>query len=177
VRSFASHFEGNTVSDRCNRGILAHGSLQAFDAFVLPAGSQRQGHREQGRKASAAELLGPDDERVGRLLNAVMIDDDHIDTQPLRQQNLSLRVDAVVDRDQQVGAPEGEFVDGAGTEAVSFVPVRQIRPRLNSEAGQSRAQNVRTEDPITVVIAEDGDPLLAADLSKHTVGCAGHPGN
>jgi hypothetical protein len=48
-------------------------------------------------------------------------------TQPLRQQNLSLRVDAIVDRDQKVGAAKGEFVDGAGTETVSLVSVGQIR--------------------------------------------------
>ena len=36
-----SLLEWNTVGDRCDRSILAHGSPQTFDPFVLPAGSQR----------------------------------------------------------------------------------------------------------------------------------------
>jgi hypothetical protein len=72
--------QGNAVGDRCDRRILAHGGSKAFDSFVLPAGPQRQVHCEQGGEASSAELLRPNDERIGLLLNAVMVDDDHIDT-------------------------------------------------------------------------------------------------
>ncbi len=89
-----------TIGERCDRGILAHGSLQAFDPLLFPADSQRQSNSEQGRKTSSAELLGPDCECIGPPLNTVMVDDNHIDTQPVRELNLSLRVDAVVDRDQ-----------------------------------------------------------------------------
>jgi hypothetical protein len=111
------------------------------------------------------------------VLNAVMVDDDHIDTQPLRQQNLPLRVDAVVDREQQIRTAQGEFMDGKRTETVPFVPVGQIRLRLNSETGQTRAQNVRSENTVAVIVAKDCDPPLVADGGKHAVDCIGHPRN
>jgi hypothetical protein len=62
----------------------------------------------------------------------VMVDDNHIDAQSLRQKDLSVRVNSVVDRDQKIGAAQREFVNRTGTETISLVSVGQIRSRLNS---------------------------------------------
>jgi hypothetical protein len=49
--------------------------------------------------------------------------------------------------------------------------------RLNSEADQNRAQYVRSEDPVAVVIAKDRNPLLVTDGRQYAFDCVGDPWN
>jgi hypothetical protein len=65
-------------------------------------------HREEGREASAAELLGPNGECIGLLLNPVMVDHQNVDPHPLGQQDCHARVDSVIDGDQNVGTGQGD---------------------------------------------------------------------
>ena len=55
-----------------------------------------------------------------------MVDDDNVDSQPLRQQNFLLSVDSVVYRNQKVGTSLGELMDSLRTEAIPFVPVGKV---------------------------------------------------
>jgi len=75
-------------------------------ADFLPAGPVSQSDSKYSGKACAAKLLGPNGECLRLFLNAVMVDDNHIDAQSLRQRNFFLCVDSVVDRDQEVGAAQ-----------------------------------------------------------------------
>jgi hypothetical protein len=45
------------------------------------------------------------------ILDAVVIDHDDVDSQPLRQSNCRPRVNAVIDRDQQVGSGARKAMD------------------------------------------------------------------
>jgi len=63
------------------------------------------------------------------------------------------------------------------TETISIAAVWQVGSHLNSKTCQGRTQNVRSENPIAVVVAEDGDPLLLPNRVQHAIDCVGHPRN
>ena len=103
-----------------------------------------------------------------------MVDDDNVDSQPLRQQNFLLRVDPVVYRNQKVGTSLGELMDSLRTEAIPFVPVGQVGSWLNAQTGENTAQNVRAEHAVAVVVAMDRNPLFLANGGEHAINCLRH---
>jgi hypothetical protein len=53
-----------------------------------------------------------------------MVDDNDIDPEALRQQDRPLRIDPVVNRDQQVRSAARKEMDSWRTQPVALVPVR-----------------------------------------------------
>ena len=125
---------GNTIGNRCDGGVLAQTSEQTFHPAIVPAGAAGQRPTEEGGKAGSAELRGPNGQCLGLLLNAVMVDHQNVDSQPLRQQDRLVGIDAVVDRNQQIGAGPRELMDGMCAQSVTLIAVREVgswlAPRL-----------------------------------------------
>jgi hypothetical protein len=55
----------------------------------------------------------------------MMVDHDDFDTQPAGQTNRRLRIDPVVDRQEQVCAAQGKLMDRGCAEPIAVVPMRQ----------------------------------------------------
>ena len=103
-----------------------------------------------------------------------MIDDQNIDSKPLRQQNFFVRVDSVIDRDEKIGPSLGELVNRSRVQAIPFIPVGQVGTGLNAEIGENIRQNVRAEDSVTVVVAVDRNLLFLPNGSEHALDTLRH---
>lgn len=74
----------NTIGNRRNAGVLAHCAKQTLQAFVVPARAECKGPCDHGREPSAAKFIRPNGQSCRLFLDAVMIDDNHVDSQPMR---------------------------------------------------------------------------------------------
>ena len=103
--------------------------------------------------------------RRALIRNGVMVGDDHVHAQLLRQFQRLPRGHAVVDGDQQAHTPVVEFVHHAWIETVTvFHPGGNRSNRMGSERFECTQQQCCAGHPISVVITADGKiPLLPTD--------------
>ena len=97
---------------------------------------QLEGDADPGElRARVAGQLGSDDDAVRRrALHLVVIGDDDVHAELAGASHLGARVDAAVDRDQQLDAGGGELLDGRRRDPVAFgEPVRQMPAHVGAE--------------------------------------------
>jgi hypothetical protein len=92
----------NAVGNGCNRSVLANSRQHPFNSVAVPSGTESQGPAEESRKPGPAKLIGPDRQRIGLLLNSVVIDYDHLKSETAGEMDCTSGIDSVVDGDKQV---------------------------------------------------------------------------
>ena len=156
------------VGERADRGNLDEGRQPLR---LARSGAQRL-HQLQ-RDADAGEMLV----RIGavvalridhrqrdrqRGVRLVMVGDDQIDPELAGAQRRLGAADAAVDRDDQRDAIGMQPVDRRGLQPVAVLdPLGNEVHHLTAEHLEGPAQDHRRGDPVDVVVAVDGDPLLA----------------
>ena len=101
----------HAIGDRSERCILTAPGQQTLDLRIAPPRLQREGPSKHRSQARSAKRIRPYCRRLCLLLDAVMIDHNDIDSQLLRQSHGRPRVNAVIDRDKQVGSAAREVMD------------------------------------------------------------------
>jgi hypothetical protein len=116
---------------------------------VVTAGLQRVEHGHRGRH---------------RLGHGVVVDDDHLEPQGVGLADLGVRGDAAVERHQHLRTLGRQALDGGDVEPVAFAkPMRNVRAHLEAHVAQERREQRRGAHAVDVVVAPQGDALLAAD--------------
>ena len=127
-------------------------------------------------RARVAGQLGSDDHAVRRrALHLVVVGDDDVHAELAGARHLGARVDAAVDRDEQLDAAGGELLHGGRRDPVPFgEPVRQMPAHVGAELLEDAHQQERRGDAVGVVVAVDGDGLAALQRLVEATARVGH---
>ncbi len=138
-----------------HRVVDAEERLRELDDHTGPA---------QLRKGIDGGPRGDDRALRQRLRRAMVVGDDHVDTEPAGILDLCGGGDAAVHREEKLHAFLREPRDRRRGDAVAFLePAREVPDDVGSELSQRQRRERRSADAVDVVVAVDADPLSPLD--------------
>ena len=171
------------MQQRQQVGLAARGGPELELAQFARQRHQREEHQaDGGEMAEARQIVGAvriDDRNRRRqlLVGLMMIDHHRVEAELLGFTERFQAGGAAIDGHQQLDAALGEGADRVDVRPVAFEnPVGNMHQRIEPAVAQIAREQRRRSGAVHVVVAEDGDALLARDRPRQPRGGSRHVG-